>query len=106
MQGVDWNGLEEEMITGWQRKLHIHQVPFYYIEYGMAAQGAMQVWRNALRDQVGAVASYRKALSLGGTLPLPQLYEVAGAKFAFDAENLAEVVDLAESTIAELERAS
>ncbi len=104
MPDVDWNGLEEEMETGWQRKLHIHQVPFYYVEYGMAALGAMQVWRNSLRDQAGSVAAYRKALSLGGTEPLPKLYETAGARFIFNEEILSEAVELAEETISTLEK--
>jgi oligoendopeptidase F len=104
MPGVDWTGLEQERMTGWQRKLHIFQVPFYYIEYGLASLGASQVWRNAIRDQAGAVAAYRKALALGGTVPLPVLYETAGARFAMDAGVLREAVQLAEVTIAELEQ--
>jgi oligoendopeptidase F len=104
MTGVDWSGLEDEMETGWQRKLHIHQVPFYYVEYGLAALGALQIWRNALQDQPGAVAAYRRALALGGTQPLPRLYETAGAKFAFDQTTLSEMVYLAERTIETLEK--
>jgi oligoendopeptidase F len=103
MPGEDWSGLEAEMAAGWQRKLHIHQVPFYYIEYGLAQLGAVQVWRNALNDQSASVADYRKALSLGGTVPLPHLFETAGARFAFDASTLGEAVDLMESTINRLE---
>lgn len=99
MGGVDWSGLETEMITGWQRKLHIHQVPFYYVEYGLAQLGAVQVWRNAIKDQTGAVAAYRTSLALGGTVPLPQLFAAAGARFAFDAATLKSGVDLMEETI-------
>ena len=105
MSGVDWSGLEEEMKTGWQRKLHIHQVPFYYVEYGLAQLGAVQIWANALSDQAGAVASYRRALALGGTVLLPQLFAAAGAKFAFDAATLRKYVDLMERTIEKLEAA-
>ncbi len=101
--GEDWSGLEEEMATGWQRKHHIHCWPFYYVEYGLAQLGAAQVWANALRDQAGAVASYRRALALGGTVPLPDLYAAAGARFAFDAATLGEAVALMESTIAGLD---
>jgi oligoendopeptidase F len=100
---VDWSGLEEAMMTGWHRKLHIHQVPFYYVEYGLAQLGAMQVWANALKDQSGAVAAYRKALALGGTVTLPELFAIAGAKFAFDASTLKQAVDLIERVIWELE---
>jgi oligoendopeptidase F len=103
MRGVDWNGLEQEMATGWHNKSHIHQDPFYYIEYGLAQLGAIQIWRNARHDQVGAVAAYRRALSLGGTVTLPELYQTAGARFAFDVETLAAAVKLAEETIEALE---
>lgn len=103
MRGVDFSDLEDTRLTGWQRKLHIIQVPFYYVEYGLAQMGAFQVWRNARRDQAQAVAAYRKALSLGGTVTLPELYAAAGARFAFDARTLKELVDLGEQTILELE---
>jgi oligoendopeptidase F len=102
--GVDWSGLEDEKVTGWQRKLHITQSPFYYVEYGLAQLGAFQVWRNSLKDQKSAVAAYRKALALGGTASLTELYRTAGAKLIFDAENLKEIIDLAEGAIADLER--
>jgi oligoendopeptidase F len=104
MIGEDWSGLDDVMVTGWQRKQHIFEVPFYYVEYGMASLGAFQVWRNALKDQKGAVAAYRRALALGGTVPLPKLYETAGARFAFDAQTLRDAVSLAEEMIEKLER--
>ena len=94
MPWIDWSGLDEELMTGWQRKLHIHTVPFYYIEYGLAQLGAVQVWGNALRNQPAAVASYRKALSLGGTVSLPSLYSTAGAVFSFDPETLKSAAEL------------
>jgi oligoendopeptidase F len=103
MVGQDWSGLEDARVTGWHRKLHIHQDPFYYIEYGLAQLGAFQVWRNSLGDRDEAVAAYRRALSLGGTAPLPRLFEAAGARFAFDADTLRAAVDLAERVIEELE---
>jgi oligoendopeptidase F len=102
MHGVDWSGLDDVMVTGWHRKLHIFHVPFYYIEYGLAQLGAAQVWANALKDQAGAVRSYRKALSLGVTVTLPELYRTAGARLAFDAETLGQSVKLMESTINDL----
>lgn len=103
MPGVDWSGFEDVMATGWQRKLHIHIYPFYYIEYGLAQLGAVQVWANALKDQAGAVASYRKGLRLGGTASLPDLFKAAGARFAFDASTLREAVSLMEATVQTLE---
>jgi oligoendopeptidase F len=106
MAGVNWEGLEEEMKTGWHRKLHIFQIPFYYVDYGLAQVGAVQVWRNALTDQAAAVRRYRQALSLGNTRPLPALFEAAGARLAFDAATLGELVSLIETTIADLETVS
>ncbi|MGD0004533.1 MAG: M3 family oligoendopeptidase [Anaerolineaceae bacterium] len=96
MPGVDWSGLEEFKVTGWQRKLHILVNPFYYVEYGLASLGAVQVWRNALENQANAVAIYRQALGLGGTLTLPKLYQAAGARLAFDTEILYGAITLIE----------
>jgi oligoendopeptidase F len=103
LPGVDWSGLEEEAKTGWHRKQHIYRYPLYYVEYGLAQLGAVQVWRSALRDPVAALERYQRALSLGGTATLPELYQVTGARFAFDAETLAEAVQLVEATIEALE---
>ena len=99
---IDWSGFEDEMATGWHRKLHIFRYPFYYVEYGLAQLGAIQVWRNSLTDRAQAVAQYRQALSLGGQRPLPELFATAGAKFAFDATVMNEAVTLLENTIDQL----
>jgi oligoendopeptidase F len=104
MIGVDWSGLDDPMVTGWQRKQHIFEVPFYYIEYGLASLGAFRVWANALKDQKGAVTAYRRALALGGTVPIPALFSSAGARFAMDADLLSETVDLVEHKIYEFEQ--
>ncbi len=103
MPVTDWRGLEDVKVSGWMRKLHIFQLPFYYVEYGLAQLGAVQVWGNALEDQAAAVAAYRKALALGGTVTLPELYAAAGAKFAMDAATLRRAVDLMMRVIEELE---
>jgi oligoendopeptidase F len=104
MPSIDWTGFEAARMTGWHRKLHIFTVPFYYIEYGMAQIGALQVWRNSLSDQAGALTAYRHALSLGGTKTLPELFAAAGAEFRFDTEMLTELVALVEDTIEALEK--
>ncbi|MEJ7837730.1 MAG: M3 family oligoendopeptidase [Thermomicrobiales bacterium] len=101
--GVDWDGLESERIARWQKQLHIFLYPFYYIEYAIAQLGALQVWRNALKDQAQATADYRAALALGGSKPLPDLFAAAGARLIFDAPGMAELVSLVEGRIAELE---
>jgi oligoendopeptidase F len=100
MVGIDWIGFDEVLATGWQRKLHIFLEPFYYVEYGLAQLGAAQVWANALKDQAGAVAAYKRALTLGGTKSLPELYATAGARFAFDAATLGPIVGLMEEKLA------
>lgn len=102
MPGINWQGLEEEKASGWHRKLHIHVLPFYYIEYGIAQLGAVQVWRNSLDDNQQALTDYRRALSLGATRSLPELFQTAGAKFAFKADILGEAVELMEKKIEEL----
>ena len=101
---VDYSGIEVYRPTQWHHQGHILQSPFYYIEYGMAQLGAVQVWANALKDQAAAVQSYRHALSLGATVSLPELYAAAGAKLAFDRKTLQSAVDLIEAQIGELEK--
>lgn len=101
--GIDWTGYESTRVTGWHRKPHIFGSPFYYIEYGMASIGALQVWRNSLTNQDAALAAYRNALALGGTKTLPELFAAAGAEFRFDTDMLSELFALIEKTIAELE---
>jgi oligoendopeptidase F len=102
MPGVDWGGLEEALQVSWQAIPHFFGWPFAGIEYGIAQLGAVQVWRNALDDRADALARYREALSLGGTVSLPRLYEAAGAQLAFDAETLGQAVALMERTIGAL----
>ena len=103
MPAINWEGYEEIKKTGWHRKLHIHRVPFYYIEYGLASLGAFQIMVKAKQDQTGALQDYQKALALGGTVSLPELYRAAGAELAFDSGTLGEVVDLIEKDLADLE---
>ena len=103
MPGIDYRGLEDVRATGWHNKLHIFQLPFYYIEYGLAQLGAAQVWSNSLTDPAGALADYRKALALGGTRSLPDLFRAAGAQLAFDRATLAAAVEKIEARITQLE---
>jgi oligoendopeptidase F len=99
---LDWTGLRPERVARWYSQLHFFMNPFYYIEYGIAQLGALQVWRRSLEDHPAALKSYRYALSLGGTQPLPQLFGAAGARLAFDAELMGSLVSLLESQLEEL----
>lgn len=99
---VDWTGYEDALHTGWQNMSLVFVAPFYMIDYAMALLGAVQIWGNARTDQAEAVRHYRSGLSLGATVPLPDLYRAAGASFAFDADTLRDAVTLIETTIDEL----
>ena len=101
-RGIDWSGLEAERVARWYRQLHIFEYPFYYIEYGIAQLGALQVWRRSLADPAEAVAAYKRALAVGGTRPLPAIYEEAGARLVFDADGMGELVALVEERLAAL----
>jgi len=80
---IDWSSLEGTRDYLWHRQLHIFEVPFYYIEYGIAQLGALQVWLNARRDPKKALADYKHGLSLGGSKPVKELYQAAGISFDF-----------------------
>ncbi|MBC7788692.1 MAG: M3 family oligoendopeptidase [Anaerolineae bacterium] len=101
-RGIDWSGLELERAARWYRQLHIFEDPFYYIEYGIAQLGALQIWRESLRDPAGAVARYKGALALGGTRSLREIYSAAGAELTFDAVEMGQLVAVVESVIGEL----
>lgn len=100
-QVVDWTGYEEAQAFLWHRQLHLFLSPFYYIEYGIAETGALQIWVRSRSNHREAVERYWQALSLGGSKPLPKLFEAAGAKFRFDYETLAPLMD---AVAGELER--
>ncbi len=85
---VDWSGLEPYAQRGWQKQLHLFGVPFYYIEYGIAQIGALQMWVNYRRDAKKAVQRYQAGLALGGSRPLPELWETAGLAFDFGAARM------------------
>jgi oligoendopeptidase F len=78
-----WDGYDENLASRWQRQLHLFEVPFYYIEYGIATIGALGIWVKYRRDRAGAVAAYKNALSLGASRPLPELFGAAGLKWDF-----------------------
>lgn len=89
---LDWSGLEDARAALWQRQLHLFHVPFYYVEYGIAQLGALQLWMQARQDPQKALNNYRAALKLGGTRPLPELFEAAGIRFDFSEKTLRPLV--------------
>ena len=88
---VDWSGYEAYKKTAWQRQLHIYEVPFYYIEYGMAQLGAIAVWRNYKQNSEKALDAYDTALKLGYTKSIGDIYEAANVKFDFSADYVKEL---------------
>jgi oligoendopeptidase F len=99
---VEWSGYEESRAYSWHRQLHIFIHAFYYVEYGIAQLGALQVWANSRRDKAGALAAYKKALNLGGSRPLPELFSAAGCRFQFDAATINPLIQLAGSELRKL----
>ncbi|MCL4787111.1 MAG: M3 family oligoendopeptidase [Verrucomicrobia bacterium] len=99
---VDWSGYEEARAHLWHRQLHIFIHPFYYIEYGIAQLGALQVWANSKRNPSKALADYKKALALGGSRPLPELFTVAGCRFEFDAKTIKPLILVVREALAKL----
>jgi oligoendopeptidase F len=90
---VDWSGLEDVRRFLWHRQLQIFEVPFYYIEYGIAQLGALQLWVRARHNKKQALADYQKALALGGSRPLPELFAAAGLNFDFSEKTIAPLMD-------------
>lgn len=89
---IDVTGLEPYRKYSWQRQLHLFEVPFYYIEYGIAQLGAIGLWKQFKENKQGAIDNYTNALSLGGTRTLPELYEAAGLKFSFAPDYISELM--------------
>ena len=99
---IDWSGHEAARTKMWHRQSHIFLVPFYYIEYGIAQLGALGVWNNSKSDRTKALANYKKALSLGGSRPLPELFEAANIPFSFDTEAFNPLIELVQEELSAL----
>jgi oligoendopeptidase F len=99
---VDWSGYEHIQAYTWQKQLHLFEVPFYYIEYGMAQLGALGVWRNFLTDKKEAVTQYKEALSLGYTKPIGDIYKAAGVEFNFSASYIKSLMEFIKSELNKL----
>ncbi len=98
--GVDWTGLDRARTKGWH-VIHLFRFPFYYLEYAIAYLGALQLWERMDDDPVGALAGYKRALALGGTRPLDELYAAAGIEFRFDRELVGRLAERVAQTMDE-----
>jgi len=98
---VDWTGFEDARAHLWHRQLHIFLYPFYYVEYGIAQLGALQLWANYRCHPAKALAAYHRALGLGGSRKLPELFAAAGLRFDFCADTLRPLMQM---VVEELDR--
>jgi oligoendopeptidase F len=99
---ADWTDLEQQFGNGWQKQLHLFEVPFYYIEYAIAQLGAIAVWKNYKENPEKALEQYLAALALGYTKPMNEIYETAGIKFDFSAEYVKELASFVKTELEKL----
>lgn len=100
---VDWTGIEQHRPIIWQRQGHLFGSPFYYVEYGIAQLGALGLWLKSLEESPdAALAAYKRALSLGGSRPLPELFAAADLPFDFGPDTVARLVGRVEAELDKL----
>ena len=99
---IDYSGLDMYRAIGWQRQLHLFEVPFYYIEYGIAQLGAIGMWMQYQKNPTQALENYMNALSLGGTKTLPELYKTAGIEFNFSPNYVKNLMDFTNQELEKL----
>ena len=100
---VNWDGYEHYRRNGWQRQLHIFGMPFYYVEYGIAQLGALQVYRLYKQNPEAALQGYIKGLSMGSSKPMPEVWDAMGIKFDFSADTLKELVQFVQAELNEVQ---
>ena len=96
---IDWSKNEDILATSWQRQLHIFEVPFYYIEYGIAQLGAVSIWKNFIENNEKAIEQYKNALRLGYTKSIPEIYKEANVKFDFTINHITELSSFLEKEL-------
>lgn len=99
---VDWSSFEENFKHRWKSQLHIYEVPFYYIEYCIAQLGALQIWRNYILNPKEALENYKKALALGCSKSLPEVYSAAGIQFNFSETIIKELMEFVSNELTKL----
>lgn len=102
IETIDYSGLEKYRANAWQRQLHLYEVPFYYIEYGIAQLGAIGLWMQFKKDPSRALENYMQALALGGTKTLPELYAAAGLRLDFSPAYIRELMAFVENEMKKL----
>ena len=100
---VNWEGQEDSLANQWQKQLHLYEVPFYYIEYGMAQLGAIAMWREYIINGEVALDNYTKALKLGYTKSIGEIYETAGIQFDFSVKYVKELSDFIKTQLSEID---
>jgi len=96
---IDWSGLDKYRLYSWQRQLHLFEVPFYYIEYGIAQLGALGMWKQFKENKEKALDNYLNALSLGGTKTLPELYQAAGLTFDLSGQHIKTLMEFVQQEL-------
>ena len=102
-QVINWEGQENYHAIMWQRQLHLYEVPFYYIEYGMAQLGAIAIWREFILKGEEALDNYIEALKLGYTKSISKIYETAGIKFDFSASYVKELAEFIKTELSNID---
>ena len=102
-QILNWDGQENVQANLWQKQLHLYEVPFYYIEYGMAQLGAIAMWRSYKQLGEKGLDNYMSALKLGYTKTISEIYETAGIKFDFSARYVKELADFIKGELKKLQ---
>jgi oligoendopeptidase F len=101
-QVTDWEGQETARAYLWQKQLHLYEVPFYYIEYGMAQLGAVAIWKRFRENKKEALNGYMNALKLGYTRNIPEIYQAAGIRFDFSEEYIRKLMQFVREELQKL----
>ncbi len=105
-ESLDFSGLDSYRRYGWQKQLHLFEVPFYYIEYGIAQLGAIGLWKQFKKNKEQAIENYIHALKLGGTRTLPELYKAAGLKFDLSPSHINKLIQFVRVEMDQLSKKS
>ena len=99
---MDWTGHTDFEEVSWQQQAHLYGVPFYYIEYGIAQLGSLQLWQTQMSDPQKALDDYANSMKLGNTRTLPDLFSAANLKLGFDEGHFLSLMGSVEETLAVL----